>query len=154
MTAGRNWYQIYLLFLAAVFVGFSWISGGEGQVIASSFPAWAQGLWYGGLLVGAGLALVGIAMHTITGLLLERASLFFLSGLCASYGLAFLAASARSDVFHAAYVVFFVLSFAGVNLLRARQIRRDVDEERLKLRKLGDIKETLGKHLPPEATPS
>lgn len=147
MTEGRNYYQVYLLILAIVFVGTSWASGGEGQVIAATFPIWAQALWYCGLIAGAVLALGGITAHSLGGLLVERAALFFLAGLCASYGLAFLAASDRADIFHAAYVVFFVLTFAAVNLLRARQIRRDIDEERRKLRQIGDLRASL----PPEA---
>lgn len=149
MTPGRNYYQIYMLVLAIVFVGSSAITGGEGQVIAQSFPLWAQYLWYGGLTIGASIALFGIARNNLVGLLIERAALLFLAGLCASYGLAFLAASSRSDVFHAVYVVFFVLAFAVVNYVRAKQARKNVDEERRKLRQIGDLKESLK---PPEAT--
>lgn len=51
--ARRNWHEVYLLVLAIVFVGASRLTGGEGQVIAATFPAWSQHLWYGGLLVGS-----------------------------------------------------------------------------------------------------
>jgi hypothetical protein len=39
---GRNWYQVYLLVLTMVFVGGSWATGSEGQVIAATFPSWSQ----------------------------------------------------------------------------------------------------------------
>lgn len=138
VTTGRNWYQVYLLVLTMVFVGSAWLSGGEGQVIAATFPAWSQYLWYGGLLIGAAAALVGIGLGTVVGLLIERAALFWLAGLCGAYGMAFLAFSSRSDVFHAVYVVTFVALFALANLTRARAIRRDIDRLRWTLRRLGD----------------
>lgn len=142
MTRGRNWYQVYLLVLAVVFVGASWLTGGEGQVIAAAFPSWSQYLWYGGLLAGSVAALVGIALATVVGLLLERAALLWLAGLCAAYGMAFLAFPAGADVFHTVYVVTFVGSFALVNLVRARDIRRGVNSMRGDLRGLADPETT------------
>jgi hypothetical protein len=136
---GRNWYQVYLLVLTMVFVGGSWATGSEGQVIAATFPSWSRYLWYGGLLIGAVVALVGIAQHTVVGLLIERGALFWLSGLCAAYGCAFLAFAGRTDAFHAVFVVTFVLAFALVNLVRARQVRRDVDAMRTQLRRLATL---------------
>lgn len=131
---GRNWYQVYLLTLAMVFVGGAWATGSEAQVIAATFPSWSQALWYGGLLTGSLVALAGIGMNTVTGFLIERGAMFWLAGLCGCYGLAFLAFAGRADTFHAVYVVSFVLAFALVNLVRARQIRHDVDRMRAQLR--------------------
>lgn len=136
---GRNWYQIYLLVLTMVFVGFAWATGSESQVITATFPGFMQVIWYGGLLAGALVTLVGIAMHTVTGFLIERGALFWLAGLCTAYGLAFMAYAAQADPFHAAYVVVFVLAFAAVNLARARQIRGDIDKMRADLRRLGGL---------------
>jgi hypothetical protein len=90
-------------------------------------------------LTGAVVALVGIAQHTVVGLLIERGALFWLSGLCAAYGCAFLAFAGRADAFHAVFVVTFVLAFALVNLVRARQVRRDVDAMRTQLRRLATL---------------
>lgn len=140
--SGRNWYQVYLLVLTMVFVGGSWATGNEDQVITATFPSWSQYLWYGGLLTGALVALVGIALNTVVGLLIERGALFWLSGLCASYGCAFLAFAGRADAFHAVYVVTFVLTFASVNLVRTRQVRHDVDAMRAQLQRLAPL-ETL-----------
>lgn len=134
--SGRNWYQVYLLVLTMVFVGGSWVTGSAGQVITATFPSWSQYLWYGGLLLGAVVALVGIALHSVTGLLIERGALFWLAGLCAAYGCAFLAFAERADIFHAVFVVTFVLTFALVNLVRAWQVRRDVDAILAQLRYL------------------
>lgn len=86
--------------------------------------------------MGGAVALVGIAMNTVTGFLIERGALFWLAGLCGCYGLAFLAFAGRADAFHAVYVVTFVLAFAAVNLARARQIRWDIDRMRAELRRL------------------
>lgn len=85
-----------------VFVGGSWATGSQDQVITATFPSWSQQLWYGGLLLGALIALIGIALHTVAGLLIERGALFWLSGLCAAYGCAFLASAGRAGAFHAA----------------------------------------------------
>jgi hypothetical protein len=137
VTAGRNWYQVYLLVLTAAFAVASWFTDSEGQTLITTFPAWGRHIWYGGLLVLALAALVGIAMHNLTGLLVERAALFVLAGLCGAYGLVFLGFAGRSDPAHAVYVVVLVLAYAAVNLVRATQIRRDVDSIRHGLRLLG-----------------
>lgn len=149
-TNGRNWYQVFLLVLTIAFVGTALASGSEDQVIARSYPPWAQQIWYGGLILGAISALIGIAMHSITGLLVERAALFLLSGVCLSFGTAFIASILRVDLFHVLYVSFFVYSFGAVNITRALQVRRDIDEERRKLRQIGNLKEALGDTATPE----
>lgn len=136
VRGARNWYQVYLLVLAMVFVGGAWATGSEGQIIAQTFPSWSQFLWYGGLLLGSLVALVGIGMNTVTGFLIERGALFWLAGLCGCYGLAFLAFAERAGTFHVVYVVAFVLAFAAVNLARARQVRSDIDRMRAQLRDL------------------
>lgn len=142
---GRNWHGAYLAVLTVLFALEAWLSGSQQQVIAATFPAWSRHLWYGGLITGALLVLAGIVLHTVTGLLIERAALFVLAALCGAYGLAFLAASTRAgaDPGHLVYAVVLVLAFAGVNLLRARQIRREIDQTRSELRRLGDAREAL-----------
>jgi hypothetical protein len=124
---GRNWYEVFLLILTALWAIAGWVTGSEGQEIALTFPAWARDLWYGGLLVCSLVALAGVVAGTVTGLLIERAALFFLAGLCGGYGLVFFANAGIADPVHAAYVVVLVLAYAGVNLTRALQVRRDLD---------------------------
>lgn len=138
VAAGRSWYQVYLLVLTVLWAAAGWFTGSDGRVIAETFPAWSRHLWYGGLVAGAVLALVGIALHTVVGLLVERVALFVLAGLCGAYGLAFLAYAGRADVGHVLYVVPLVLAYAAVNLVRARQIRRELDQTHRELRRLAD----------------
>ncbi|MGH3987823.1 MAG: hypothetical protein ACRDTZ_10945 [Pseudonocardiaceae bacterium] len=136
VNSDRNWYEVYLLVLAVMWVATAWLTGSADQTIVRTFPSWSQHLWYGGLLVGVMVALLGITLASVAGLLVERAALFWLAGLCMAYGLAFWAAADRSDPYHAAYVVVFVLGFAAVNLARATQIRSAVDAKRAALRKM------------------
>lgn len=84
MTAGRNWHGAYLAVLTVVFALEAWLSGSQQQVIAATFPGLARNLWYGGLIAGAVLVLIGVTLHTVTGLLIERAALFLLAGLWAA----------------------------------------------------------------------
>lgn len=140
--AGRNWHEVYLLVLTVVFAGIAGASRSEQQTIAATFPAWSQYLWYGGLATGALLALAGIALHTVTGMLIEGAALIGLAGLCSAYGAAFLAYAGRADLFHAVFVVAFVAAYAGVNLARARQVRREVDTFRAELRRLAAVRQS------------
>lgn len=123
---GRHWHEALLLVLAVAFAAQAWASGSEQQTITATYPAWAQAIWYGGLILGSLVALVGIIWHGHTGLLIERAALLGLAGVSASYGLAFLIHSGRADLFHAVYVVVFVGAFAAVNIARAQQIRREI----------------------------
>lgn len=121
--SGRNYYEIYLLVLTAGWAALNWATGADGETIEAAFPGWGRHLWFGGLLAGATLALVGIAVGTVVGLLVERAALFGLAGLCAAFGV--LVAS-RADLVHALYVVPLLLAYAAVHLHRARQAYRDV----------------------------
>lgn len=135
---GRNWHEIYLLVLTIGFALSGWLTSSSEQVITASYPVWSQFVWYGGLIAGASIALVGIALHTLTGLLIERAALFGIAGLCGAYGMAFLATAGRADPFHAVFVVVLVGVYAAINLARAFQVRRDIDQIRLGLQKLAE----------------
>jgi hypothetical protein len=138
---------MYMLLLTVGFAVLSWVTGSAGQEITKTYAPWAQTLWYGGLTIGAALALAGIIWHTEQGLLLERAALVFLTGLCGSYSTAFLLTAGRADPLHALFVVVFVAAFGAVNLARARQIRLDLRDSRA-ARLL-----TLTALQPPEAGP-
>jgi uncharacterized membrane protein len=135
-SIGRNWHEVYLLVLTILFAVTGWLTDSKEQIITATFPAWAQSFWYGGLAAGAVLALVGIALHTLTGLLVERAGLFALAGLCGAYGLTFGALAGRVDPVHSVAITLLVFAFAAVNLARAGQIRREVNGVRHDLRKL------------------
>lgn len=135
-TSGRNWHEIYLLVLTVAFATSGVLTQSSGQVITATFPSWGQRLWYGGLIIGALVALAGIVLHSVTGLLVERAALLGLAGLCGAYGLAFLATASRAGLFHAVFVVVLVGAYALVNLARAVQVRRDIDALRTDLQKL------------------
>lgn len=134
MTAsGRNGFQVYLLALTAGWATVSWLGGTEGETIAALFTTVGRHIWFGGLLVSSVLALVGIALGTYTGLMIERAALFTLAGLFAWVGLAFLGLFTRVDAFHLAYVAPMLLIAAWVSLDRTRQIRRDLERIRCNL---------------------
>jgi hypothetical protein len=137
---GRNWHEVYLLVLTVAFAAMAWATGSQEQTIAGTFPAWSQQLWYGGLVVGAVVGLLGIALHTLTGMLIERAALLGLSGLCAAYGAAFLAHASRADLFHAVFVVVFVAAYAVVNLARACQVRREINQVRAQLQWIAAVR--------------
>jgi hypothetical protein len=77
----------------------------------------------GGLLAGSLLALGGIAVGTVVGMLVERAALFALAGLCGAVGVLVLS---RVDLVHALYVVPLLLAYAAVHLVRIRQVRNDI----------------------------
>ena len=160
---GRNWHEVYLLALAAM-------SGAAGllapearsQAIESSFPAWGQIAWYGGLLTGALIALAGIIyapgsavvpagdlgkadLHRrlkrqVTGMMVERAAMLLLAGLCTGYVLGAIASVGASRA-AAALGAALVAAFALANAARARQIR-------LSLR---HIQASAGKGASPEA---
>lgn len=100
--------------LTVAFSVSSWASGSRDQVIAATFPSWSQYLWHGGLIMGAVLALVGLALHTVAGLLVERGARFWLAGLYGCYGVEFLAFAGRADLGHAVYVVVLVNAYALV----------------------------------------
>lgn len=137
--SGRNYYQVYLLLLTAGWAAVNWVTGADGEVIEAAFPSFGRHIFFGGLLGGSVLALMGITLGTLVGMLLERAALFALAGLCGAFGL--LVAS-RADAIHLAYVVPLLLTYAVVHLIRARQVRRDITRVRKTLAGLADPETT------------
>lgn len=129
----RNWHEVYLLGLAGLngLAGLA-LPGSRSQAIEATFPIWGQYGWYVGLLAGAGLGIGGIALGTLTGLLVERAAMWLLTGLCAAYVLGALAVS--GDRAATALGVALVAAFALANLARARQIARMVRRVQTQLR--------------------
>lgn len=140
---GRNWHEAYLL-VVSLLVGLGGLlSGHQSRAVEAAFPAWGQTCWYGGLIVGASLGLAGIGLESVvidqdetppgqlagrlarwrTGLILERAGLRFLIGLCAGYVLGAFATASVGDV-AVALGVAYVAAFAFANFARARQISK------------------------------
>lgn len=124
-TKARNWFEIYLLCIAVGFAG-TWGLTNSGEV-TSLFPGWARGVWFGGLALGAAVAVIGELIFTNTALMVERAALYFLTGLISAYTLAFLLVGLRSAAIgHVVYVVVALVFFALVNFGRAQQIGTQV----------------------------
>lgn len=142
---GRNWHEIYLLFLAAATGATGLIAPhARSQSIEASFPVWGQICWYVGLLVGALGGVAGILLspslppervvgmppeklrrrlnRQITGLAVERAAMLLLTGLCVAYFLGAVTLVGVTRVTGALGAVF-VLGFALANATRAREIR-------------------------------
>jgi hypothetical protein len=125
--SGRNYYEIYLLVLTAGWALYNWVTAADGETIEAAFPGWGRHIFMGGLLVGSLVALGGIAVGTVVGMLVERAALFALAGFCGAVGLVVLS---RADVGQALYVTPLLLAYAAVHLVRARQVRADISRLR------------------------
>lgn len=139
--AGRNWHEAYLLLISTLYGLGGLLSGKSSRAIEATFPAWGQTGWYAGLLIGSLLGIAGIALETTvidqepppeavlakrlgrlrTGLVLERAAMRVLIGLCTAYVLGAFASSPITQVATALGVAY-VAAFALANLARARQI--------------------------------
>lgn len=132
----RNWYQLLIMVLTVFWVVTAWASGSAQESITASFPTWSQNLWYGGLVIGAVIAAVGIIVNTYAGLRIEQAGLLLLTGICIGFDIAFVAFASRASLAHIVLVVPLVALFAVINFIRARQIDREIDTVRHGLRKL------------------
>lgn len=86
---GRAVFELYLLG-ACVLVGLSGLAApaARARSLVATFPPWAQVGWYSGLLLGGILGIGGVIRGDVTAMLVERAALIVLGGLCASFGLA------------------------------------------------------------------
>lgn len=128
MTAsGRNWFEIYLLVLTVAWATVVWITNSDGETIEALFTTVGKNIWLGGLIISSVIALIGIIMGTITGLLIERAALLLLAGMFGWVGAAFLVLSTDVDQFHLIYVAPLLLIAAGVILSRVFQIKNDIE---------------------------
>ena len=131
--SGRNYYEVYLLVLTIGWAIMSWLVG-DGEAIASVFPGWGRIVFFGGLIASSALALVGIALGTLVGMLIERAAMFSLSALCVCFAIV---VGAGADVAQSFYVVPLLLTYGVVHFHRAHQIRRDINRARAQLRAMG-----------------
>lgn len=85
----RQVFEVYLLG-ACVLVGLSGIvvPAARARSLVATFPPVAQLGWYVGILLGGVLGILGIVRGCARGLLIERAALIVLAGMCASFGIA------------------------------------------------------------------
>ncbi len=86
---GTAVFEIYLLG-ACVLVGLSGIvvPAARSRSLVATFPPVAQLGWYVGILLGGALGILGIVRGCAIGLLIERAAMIMLAGMCASFGIA------------------------------------------------------------------
>lgn len=128
MTAsGRNWFEIYLLVLTVAWASIVWITNSDGETVEALFTTIGKHIWLGGLIISSVIALIGIIMGTITGLLIERAALLLLAGMFGWVGAAFLVLATGVDHLHLIYVAPLLLIAAGVILSRVFQIKSDIE---------------------------
>lgn len=132
--SGRNYYEVYLLVLTIGWAIMSWIVG-DGEAIGAVFGPWGRAVFLGGLVAASALALTGIAIGTLTGMLIERAAMYTLSGLCVCFAVV---VAFGADLTQALYVVPLLATYGVVHYHRTRQVRRDINRARAQLRTLGD----------------
>lgn len=122
----RNYFEIYLLLLAA---GFAVTSTAKNNLeVTSTMPTWVRFGWLSGLALGSLVAVVGEALFTDASLLIERAALFFLAGLVVAYTAAFVVIGvATSTISHILYVGIALLAFAAIIVDRGRQIQNGIN---------------------------
>ncbi len=119
---GRNLYQAFLMVMCVGSGVMGHLTGANSSLAA--FPPWAQRIWLTGLFIGGVTALVGIGLHNLTGLLIERAALLLLAGLCIGYT----ATAVIVCLIHegpSAYTTTLVFLFALLNLNRVWQVRQE-----------------------------
>ncbi|GLW91781.1 hypothetical protein [Actinokineospora globicatena] len=125
IRSGRNPHEVALL-AAAFVLGLAGLTA-FGQVATTTVRALPDPfghVLYGGLAVGALVSLVGVFLAGYIGPLLERAGLIGLALLCAGYAVTILGLFGGRGLSFA----LFMLAFAAANLVRARQIGRELDE--------------------------
>ncbi|HEY2763424.1 MAG TPA: hypothetical protein VGJ13_05340 [Pseudonocardiaceae bacterium] len=155
MRIGRNWHEAYLLLLSALFGVAGLVSGHSSRAIAQTLPAWAQLGWYVGLTAGSCLGLTGISMASATlnrrrpevllkrlqrwrtGLVLERAAMWMLVGLCTAYVIGTFAVTAIPQI-TTALGASYITAFALANFARAVQIGHRLPRLEAALRVLKD----------------
>lgn len=124
IPSGRNPFEIAIL-MACTMYGLTGLLAYE-QVATSSlrsFPEWAGKLFLGCLLVGGGVALVGIARASLVGLFQERSGLVVLIGACSGYALWALGSNGPRGIGFA----LLMFSIAGASAARIREIHKGRD---------------------------
>lgn len=127
----RAVFEVYLFSVCILVggVGLAYADGRSRSIVAA-FPGPAQVAWYVVLLLCSILSLVGIARGDDLGLLLERAALVPLGGLCLSFGIAALAFSGPSGLSGGIMLG----GFGVACFVRAWQVTADLSRLRAELR--------------------
>jgi hypothetical protein len=123
LRSGRNPFEVWLLAAciitgAAGFITTQAVSG----AVARTVPHWAGALWYAALFVGASISFVGIMLHGLKSLLVERVGLLLMATFGVVYAGAVIAVAGLNGLFPAT----FVAGFAAANISRFVQIGRDL----------------------------
>jgi len=122
LRSGRNPFEAYLL-VACVLSGLAGLLTAEAQSsIVSTLPRWEAVAWYGGLVAGGGVCLVGVALHGLKSLLVERIGLLMLAAFAVLYSGAVLVEAGPRGTF----VGLFVAAFAAACVGRFVQIGLDL----------------------------
>jgi len=131
----RAVFEVYLLCLCVLTGTASYmVPDARARSIVTSFPPWAQGLWYVGIALGGVLGLYGVAARQVdTALLVERVAMALLIGLTASYGAAAIAYQGLSAI----PASMALIGFTGIAVVRMFQINQDLAtlQARLELRR-------------------
>lgn len=116
----RHPFEVAMLFAAGV-VGLSRFLAPTSGTLEREIPSWLVVSWYAVLFCGAVTALAGISWRDpVTGLLIERAGLWFLT----VSGLVYTIVLVSSGGFRALAAAIFVLGFGGASAVRAYDIGR------------------------------
>lgn len=124
IPSGRNPFEIAILFACAMY-GLTGLVAYD-EVATSSlrtFPEFWGKVFLASLLLGASVALVGIARSTLVGLFQERSGLVVLIGACSSYALWALGANGPRGIGFA----LLMFSIAGASAARIREIHKGRD---------------------------
>lgn len=144
LRSGRHPHEIALLVLSVVigFTGLIFESDRLSPGISNAFPGLLQSYFYFGLVLGGAVALFGALRINITGLLLERAGLIFLSAVYLAYGISVLSNSGTRGLIPA----LFGIAMSVASIVRVVQIQRDVKQARKAISDaLCDLPESEGK---------
>lgn len=119
---GKHPHQVGFL-VAGVILG---IVGAVGprSTTSRALPDLTVYLLYGGVALAALIAIVGVFVPDILGALIERVGLFMLAIMLLGFGVAVIAAAGIRGVSFG----LFVAAFAGANLFRVWQIRREIKD--------------------------
>jgi hypothetical protein len=129
-ASGRNGFEAYLLLLIGGWAALVWATGMDGETIAALFTRTGLYIWLAGLIVGSVIALVGIGLGTLTGMMIERAGLYVLAGWFGWVSLAFVGFATRVGSLNLLVVVPLMAMISVISLSRVKQITRDIQRVR------------------------
>lgn len=114
------------LLIACILLGAAGLSAFDhvSTTTVRSLPYPFGHMLYGGLLIGGVVALLGVYLHGIAGPLVERSGLLALALLCTAYAVT---VEGLSPIRGLSFALF-MLAFAAANLIRWRQIGRELGE--------------------------